>query len=43
MLDLYERIWDSILPSGHFAATPEEALDCACGLYLGNPAAWLTS
>lgn len=32
---------DSILPSGQFAGTPEEALDCACGLYLGDPAAWL--
>jgi hypothetical protein len=34
---------DSILPSGMFAGTPEEALDCACGLYLGEPAAWLES
>ena len=32
---------DSILPSGQFAGTPEEALDCACGLYLGDPGAWL--
>ncbi|MGB2922898.1 MAG: hypothetical protein WA944_25085 [Mycobacterium sp.] len=31
----------SILPSGAFAGTPEEALDCACGLYLGDPTAWL--
>jgi hypothetical protein len=34
---------DSILPTGMFAGTPEEALDCACGLYLGDPTAWLTS
>jgi hypothetical protein len=32
---------DSILPSGQFAGTPEEALDCACGLYLNDPTAWL--
>lgn len=31
---------DSVLPSGLFAGTPEEALDCACGLYLGDPKAW---
>ncbi|MFF4761815.1 hypothetical protein [Streptomyces sp. NPDC001292] len=29
--DKYE---DTILPTGSFAGTPEEALDCACGLYL---------
>ena len=23
------------------AGSPEEALDCACGLYLNNPTAWL--
>ncbi|GAF49358.1 hypothetical protein RW1_078_00050 [Rhodococcus wratislaviensis NBRC 100605] len=28
---------DSILPSGDFAGSPEDALDCACGLYLGDP------
>ena len=33
---------DSYLPSGQPAGTPEEALDCACGLYLGDPTAWLT-
>jgi hypothetical protein len=32
---------DSFLPSGYRAGTPEEALDCACGLYLGDPTAWL--
>ena len=33
---------DSNLPTGQPAGTPEEALDCACGLYLGDPTAWLT-
>jgi len=28
---------DSVLPS---AKSPEEALDCACGLYLNEPQAW---
>jgi hypothetical protein len=32
---------DSYLPSGQPSGTPEEALDCACGLYLGDPTAWL--
>jgi hypothetical protein len=31
---------DSILPTGQFAGTPEDALDCACGLYLGDLTAW---
>lgn len=31
---------DSILPSGSFTGSPEEALDCACGLYLTDPSAW---
>jgi len=31
---------NSYLPSGQFAGTPEEALDCACGLYLNDPSAW---
>jgi hypothetical protein len=31
---------DSMLPSGLHAGTPEEALDCACGLYLNDPTAW---
>ena len=31
---------ESILPSGSFIGTPEEALDCACGLYLNDPTAW---
>jgi hypothetical protein len=29
------------LLSGQFAGTPEEALDCACGLYLADSTAWL--
>jgi choline dehydrogenase-like flavoprotein len=32
---------DSFLPTGHAAGSPEEALDCACGLYLGEPTAWI--
>jgi hypothetical protein len=28
------------LPSGYPADTPQEALDCACGLYLNDPTAW---
>ena len=32
---------DSILPSGYPVGTPQEALDCACGLYLGDPTAWI--
>jgi len=31
---------DSVLPSGLPVGTPEEALDCACGLYLNDPSAW---
>jgi len=31
---------DSFLPSGMTAGSPEEALDCACGLYLNDPTAW---
>lgn len=34
---------DNVLPSGHFTGTPEEALDCACGLYLNDPTAWESS
>jgi len=33
---------DSILPNGQFAGSPEDALDCACGLYLNDPTAWRT-
>ncbi|WP_217631012.1 hypothetical protein [Modestobacter sp. DSM 44400] len=28
---------DQILPTGSFTGTPEEALDCAAGLYLAGP------
>jgi len=31
---------DSILPRGSFTGAPEEALDCACGLYLNDISAW---
>jgi hypothetical protein len=34
---------DSVLPSGSFIGTPEEALDCACGACLGDPSAWVTN
>ena len=32
---------DSVLPTGQPTGTPEQALDCACGLYLNDPTAWL--
>ncbi|HEX2184113.1 MAG TPA: hypothetical protein VHN78_01235 [Chloroflexota bacterium] len=35
-----DRYQDSVLPSGLPVGTPEEALDCACGLYLADPTAW---
>jgi hypothetical protein len=35
--DTYEN---SILPNGRHTGTPEQALDCACGLYLNDPTAW---
>jgi hypothetical protein len=28
---------DTVLPTGTFTGTPEEALDCACDLYLSIP------
>ncbi len=31
---------DSVLPSGMFVGTVEEAMDSACGLYLNDPSAW---
>jgi hypothetical protein len=31
----------SVLPTGLPFGTPQEALDCACGLYLGDATAWL--
>ena len=36
--DDYEDSW---LPSGTPVGSPEDALDCACGLYLNDPTAWL--
>ena len=30
----------SMLPDGLTAGSPEDALDTACGLYLGDPTAW---
>jgi hypothetical protein len=32
---------ESFLPTGVTGGSPEEALDCACGLYLGDPSASL--
>lgn len=32
----------SMLPNGATAGSPEDALDTACGLYLGDPTAWIT-
>lgn len=31
---------DSYLPTGSPVGTAEDALDCACGLYLNDPTAW---
>lgn len=31
---------DSVLPNGTFAGTAQDALDCACGLYLDDATAW---
>ena len=31
----------SVLPRGTPTGTTEEALNCACGLYLGDPTTWL--
>ncbi len=38
-----DRYEDSVLPTGAFEGTPQEALDCACGLYLDDPSAWVTN
>lgn len=32
---------ESVLPTGFTAGAPEDALDTACGLYLGDPTAWI--
>jgi hypothetical protein len=34
---------DAVLPSGYPVGTPEEALDCVCGLYLNDPTACIQS
>jgi hypothetical protein len=31
---------DTYLPTGDTAGTPEDALDCACGLYLNHAPTW---
>jgi hypothetical protein len=31
---------DNFLPSGHMAGSPEEALDCACALYVTDRTTW---
>jgi hypothetical protein len=31
---------DALLPNGQPTGTPEQAIDCACGLYVGDPTAW---
>lgn len=31
---------DAVLPDGRPSGTPEDALDCASGLYLADPTAW---
>jgi len=31
---------DSVLPNGSFTGTPEQAFDCACGLWLNDITAW---
>lgn len=36
-----EKYEDSILPSGAFSGPVEDALDCACGTYLGDPSGWV--
>ncbi len=35
-----DRYEESVLPTGNFTGTPQDALDCACGLYLNDPTAW---
>jgi hypothetical protein len=34
-----ETYQESVLPGGSTAGTPQDALDCACGLYLAGPGA----
>ena len=35
-----ETYENSVLHTGRPTGTPEQALGCACGLYLGDPTAW---
>lgn len=37
----HEDYQDSYLPTGSAGGTAEDALDTACGLYLGDPTAWI--
>ena len=37
-----ETYQDTLLPDGSPTATPEQALDCALGLYLASPTAWIS-
>jgi hypothetical protein len=32
---------DTLLPDGSPSGTPEQALDCALGLYLADPSVWI--
>lgn len=36
----HEDYEESFLPTGFMGGTAEDALDTACGLYLGDPTAW---
>lgn len=36
-----ETYEDALLPNGHPTGTPQEALDCAAGLYLADPTTWI--
>lgn len=36
-----EAYIDTLLPHGNPTGTPEQALDCALGLYLADPTAWV--
>lgn len=36
-----EGCGDTLLPGGSPSGTPQQALDCALGLYLADPSAWL--
>jgi hypothetical protein len=35
--DGYEN---SVLPNGQFSGSPQDCLDCACGLYFNDPSGW---